>query len=225
VASPTRTDHRSRNPRGQGERLREALLEAAIELLAEAGDVEALSVRAVTAHVGVTPTALYLHFANRDELLEAVKDSCFRELRGYVLAAEREAATDPREQAQHMCMAYLRFAAELPGHYRVLFHTQTQDAPADPVLVHARTREAPAGGAAAASVTDIRGPQSGADAFADLVRGVQRCLPPERDAFGVAVMVWAGMHGYAMLRESLRRFPLPDASSFIKQLLDAHLLE
>ena len=51
MATSPRTSPRARNPRGQGERLREALIDAAIELLADLQDVEALSVRAVTARV------------------------------------------------------------------------------------------------------------------------------------------------------------------------------
>ncbi|HEY2438551.1 MAG TPA: TetR/AcrR family transcriptional regulator [Solirubrobacteraceae bacterium] len=210
MASPARSPGRTRNPRGQGERLREALLEAAIELLAEAGDVDALSVRAVTAHVGVTPTALYLHFADRDELLEAVKDSCFEELRRYVLAAEERAAGDPRRQAEQMCLAYLQFATDLPGHYRVLFHTRRGSAPADEV-------PRPSGPA------ELNWPESGAQAFGDLVRGIERCLASGLDPFQSALMVWAGMHGYVLLRESLGHFPFPGSTGYINQLLDAHL--
>src|SRR6516225_5196353 len=103
MANPPRTSARARNPRGQGERLREALIDAAIELLADLQDVEALSVRAVTARVGVTPTALYLHFADKDALLVAVKARCFEELRARVLAAEQQHAnSNPRTQLHQM---------------------------------------------------------------------------------------------------------------------------
>src|SRR5947209_1999139 len=128
MATPTRSPTRARNPRGQGERLREALIDAAIDLLSDLQDVEALSVRAVTARAGVTPTALYLHFADRDDLLTAVKDRCFGELRRYVLdavlEAERRAVADLRTQTERGCLAYLQFAADHPGYYRVLFHTR-----------------------------------------------------------------------------------------------------
>jgi AcrR family transcriptional regulator len=201
VANPSRTSARARNPRGQGERLREALIDAAIELLADLQDVEALSVRAVTGRVGVTPTALYLHFADKDELLEAVKDRCFEELRSYTLAAEQQAGPDPRTQLEHHILAYIQFAADLPGYYRVLFHTRRGPEPKKASLRSSL----------------------GALAFGDLVRGVERCLPPERDPFPVALMIWAAEHGYASLRESLRRFPFPDPPTYVSQLLDAYL--
>jgi AcrR family transcriptional regulator len=201
MANPPRTSARARNPRGQGERLREALIDAAIELLADLQDVEALSVRAVTAHVGVTPTALYLHFADKDELLEAVKARCFRELRSYTLAAEQQAGPDPRTRLEQHILAYIQFAADLPGYYRVLFHTRRGREP--------KTATLPS--------------NLGTQAFGDLVRGVERCLPPERDPFRVALMIWAAEHGYVSLRESLRLFPFPDPPTYVNQLLDAHL--
>jgi AcrR family transcriptional regulator len=211
VANSPLASPRARNPRGQGERLREQLIEAATELLADLEDVEALSVRAVTARVGVTPTALYLHFADKDELLETVKDRCFEELRSYVLAAEEQAGPDPRTQLEQMCQAYLRFAAEHPGHYRVLFHIRRCPPP--------RTARLPS------NLQELEWSDTGREAFGDLVRGVERCLPPGRDPFPAALMVWAGEHGYVGLREISGHFPFPDPATYIKQLLDAHLAE
>ena len=209
MANPPRTPARARNPRGQGERLREALIEAAIELLADLQDVEALSVRAVTARVGVTPTALYLHFADKDELLEAVKDRCFEELRSYTLAAEQRAGPDPRTQLEQHILAYIQFAADLPGYYRVLFHTRRGREP--------KTASLPS------NLGELEWSHTGTLAFGDLVRGIERCLPPGRDPFPVALMVWAGEHGYVSLRESSSHFPFPDPTTYANQLLDAHL--
>jgi AcrR family transcriptional regulator len=206
---------RARNPRGQGERLRTSLLDAAIELLGELQDVEALSIRPVTARAGVSPTALYLHFADKDELLVAVKERCFAELRRYLLAAEAKAAPNARAQAQAMCLAYLQFAAELPGHYRVLFHTRKphDDGSSSATGDHDRT-----GGP-----DDAAGwPPQAAEAFGDLVRGVGRCLPDDRDPFETATMVWAGLHGLAGLR-SMPHFPFPPVERYVTLLLDAHL--
>ena len=78
---------RTRNPRGQGERLRAALMDAARELLLELGDQDKLSVRAVTARAGVSPNALYLHFADKDALISAVMIAGYKELRTFLQAA------------------------------------------------------------------------------------------------------------------------------------------
>jgi AcrR family transcriptional regulator len=209
VANRPRTSARVRNPRGQGERLREALIEAAIELLADLQDVDALSVRAVTARVGVTPTALYLHFADKDELLEAVKTRCFQELRKYTLAAERDAGPEPRTQLEQHILAYIQFAADLPGYYRVLFHTRQGPEP--------ETARAPA------NLLELEPSDTGILAFGDLVRAVERCLPPEREPLPVALMIWAAEHGYASLRASLGQFLFPDPPVYVNQLLDAYV--
>jgi AcrR family transcriptional regulator len=211
MANPTRNSSRARNPRGQGERLREALIEAATELLAELQNVEAVSVRAVTARAGVTPTALYLHFADKDELLETVSDRCFGEFRSYLLAAEEQAGPDPRTQLEQTCQAYLRYAAEHPGHYRVLFHTRRS--------TPTNTTSPPS------SVLELEWSKTGIESFEDFVRRVKRCLPPGRDPYPVALMIWAGEHGYVGLRETSGRLPFPDPATYIKKLLDAHLPE
>ena len=211
MANSPVTSPRARNPRGQGERLRQALIEAATELLADLEDVEALSVRAVTARVGVTPTALYLHFADKDELLETVSERCFGEFRSYLRAAREQAGPDPRTQLEQMCQAYLRFAAEHPGHYRVLFHTRR--------CPPTKTARLPS------SLPELEWSKAGIEAFGDLVRGVERCLPAGRDPFPVALMVWAGEHGYVGLRDISGHFPFPDPATYITQLLDAHLAE
>jgi AcrR family transcriptional regulator len=211
MATPLRTTARARNPRGQGERLREALIDAAIELLADLQDVEALSVRAVTARVGVTPTALYLHFADKDELLDAVKDRCFRELRSYVLAAEKQAGPDPRTQLEQHILAYIQFATDFPGYYRVLFHTRRGREP--------KTASLPS------NLGELEWSHTGTLAFGDLVRGIERCLPPERDPFPVALMIWAAEHGYVTLREISTHFLFPDPTTYVTQLLDAHLAQ
>src|SRR5687767_13454229 len=70
-------DQRQRNPRGQGALLREPLVAAAIELITETGDLSKVSVRAITKRAGVSPTALYLHFPDREALLDAAIDAGF----------------------------------------------------------------------------------------------------------------------------------------------------
>jgi AcrR family transcriptional regulator len=207
---PRRADvppKRDRNPRGQGEQLRKELLDAAIELLGDLGDFDSLSVRAVTTRVGVTATAFYLHFDSKEELAEAVKERSFNELRRYVGEAESAAGRDPRSQANSMCLAYLRFADERPGYYRVLFHKS-------PKLV-AQPRNA--------GVDSTSGwPSSAAEAFNDLVRAMSRCLRDDRDPFEIATMVWAGLHGFIGL-QAIPQFPLPPAADYVRRLLDNHL--
>src|SRR3954465_14240883 len=88
---------RGRNPRGQGERLREDIVGAALRLLDEHGDDQALSMRAVAREVGVAATSVYIHFADRDALVLAALERFHRELLEAVDRAETGAA-DPAER-------------------------------------------------------------------------------------------------------------------------------
>ena len=71
---------RRRAPRGSGEQLREEILDAATELLLETGHAKAVSIRSVAQRVGVTPPSIYLHFADKDTLLDAVCARYFEKL-------------------------------------------------------------------------------------------------------------------------------------------------
>lgn len=73
------------------QRTRRALLDAALELLAEQS-FSSLSLRQVTRAAGVVPTAFYRHFEDMQELGLALIDESFRTLRAML----REARADPR---------------------------------------------------------------------------------------------------------------------------------
>ena len=67
-------------PRGSGDRLRDEILDAATELLLETGHARSVSIRSVAQRVGVTPPSIYLHFADKDALLDAVCARYFEKL-------------------------------------------------------------------------------------------------------------------------------------------------
>src|ERR1700758_4859176 len=116
------SQQRIRNPRGQGDRLRTALMDAARDLLLELGDQSKLSVRAVTARAGVSPNALYIHFTTKDELLNAVMHASYKEWRAVLNAAVPPDA-QPIEQLRAYCHGYFQFARERSGIFHVVFMT------------------------------------------------------------------------------------------------------
>src|SRR3954466_13163652 len=100
--------------------LRRALLDAGIEL-ARAGGPEAVVLREATRRAGVVPNAAYRHFANRWELLQAVRSAALSAL---AVAMEAERARLPRGASpadaaraslRAIGTAYLRFAQEETG--------------------------------------------------------------------------------------------------------------
>ena len=81
LSTPVRSaDRRRRAPRGFGEQLRDEILDAATELLLETGHAKAVSIRSVAQRVGVTPPSIYLHFTDKDALLDAVCARYFEKL-------------------------------------------------------------------------------------------------------------------------------------------------
>jgi AcrR family transcriptional regulator len=184
---------RARNPQGQGSRLRAELIAAADRILAQTGDVEGLSLRAVAREVGIATPSIYLHFPAKGALIRAVLDARFAELGAAVLAASTVEG-EPCARLRAGCLAYCRFGTEHPNAYRVLFNRVPSPPPEPgqpPLPIDA-----------------------GAANFGGLVEGVAACMrsgavPASADPMRVATSVWTALHGIVSLRGSLPRFPWP----------------
>src|SRR5262245_12859119 len=100
---------RRRAPRGSGEQSREEILDATTHLLLETGHAKAVSIRSVAQRVGVTPPSIYLHFADKDALLDAVCARYFEKLDDEM---QRVAADQPStiDVLRAQGLAYVRFA-------------------------------------------------------------------------------------------------------------------
>lgn len=120
---------RPRYPKGEGDRLRTDLLDAAADLLGTTGDI--VSLRAIAARAGVSPTAVYRHFDDHRELLRHAVAHCWREFER-ALAVAAASSDDPFLAFRAAGDAYLAFAREQPGKYRVLFSNKV-DLDADEV--------------------------------------------------------------------------------------------
>jgi AcrR family transcriptional regulator len=99
--------------------LRAALVDAAIELIAERG-VHGFSLAKASRRVGVTVAAPYRHFADREDLLAAVAVRAL-EVFAATLEAESAGAAGPEERLAAMARAYVRFAAEERPLFETLF--------------------------------------------------------------------------------------------------------
>ena len=151
--------------------LRAACLRAARELLEEDGSA-GLSLRAVARRAGVSATAPYRHYADRDALVSAVAAEGYREL-AEQLAVVRPAPSTPDDLAA-VAVVYVRFALDHPALFRAMFAE-----PCDP------TSEERV--AATAVITEY-------------VHGIVRdAFPGADDAGALATTVWALVHGLAFL--------------------------
>jgi AcrR family transcriptional regulator len=115
AAQPLR---RRRAPRGSGELLRDEILDATMALLLETGHAKAVSIRSAAQRVGVTPPSIYLHFADKDALLDAV---CARYFEKLDEEMQRVAADQPStiDVLRAQGLAYVRFATQTPELYRI----------------------------------------------------------------------------------------------------------
>jgi AcrR family transcriptional regulator len=95
-----------------------ACLRAAIELLEEGG-ATALSLRAVARRAGVSPTAPYRHYADREALVSAVAGVGYGQLAEHLVATHPEPST-PDDLAA-IAVAYVQFAIQRPALFRVMF--------------------------------------------------------------------------------------------------------
>jgi len=206
VTVPT-TPRRPRARRGEGDLLRAEILAATGRLLAETGSEDAVSIRMIADAVGVTPPSIYLHFADKDTLIEAV---CEERFAAFDAALEAAAAgvADPLEALRARGRAYVAFALDNPEQYRVIFMTRHDRAMTLDELV--------------APGEDAR---AGARAFAHLVAAVSRAVAAGAVASAspvlTAIHLWAGFHGLVSLLISEPGFPWPPVDALVDSLLDA----
>lgn len=115
--------------------LRAALLAAARSLLDEGG-VPAVSLREAARRAGVSPAATYRHFADKDALLVALAVQGFNEF-GDAMRLAFEGATEPMAD---MGVAYVQFAVDRPGLFRLMFGPAVADRSKSPELLAAIAR-------------------------------------------------------------------------------------
>ena len=116
--SALRTGKKPAKPYHHGD-LRRALLYEALRTIQTQG-VEHLTLRTVGARSGVSRSALYRHFADKQSLLATVGKEGFRKLR-QALADAWEGSGHGRIGFEAMHRAYVQFAVAHPSHYRVMF--------------------------------------------------------------------------------------------------------
>jgi AcrR family transcriptional regulator len=111
------------NARGHGEQLREEIISAAVQMLGDLADDEALSLRAVARAVSISPTSVYLYFPDRDALVAATMQRCHAEM--LQSADEAEAAHhDPARGLRARILAQAAWMQEHPGIHKVMHESK-----------------------------------------------------------------------------------------------------
>jgi AcrR family transcriptional regulator len=199
--------------------LRRALIEAGVELAREGGPT-AVVLREATRRAGVSPNAAYRHFADRQDLLEAVCSACQAQV-ARAIEAEQAAGRPPsgvpgatdagssladaRSRLRAVGVGYLRFALTEPGLFQTAFS-------ASPDMEDS-------GSAARAGDSGLT-PFQLLSAALDGLAAVG-ALPPDRRP-GAEFLAWSAVHGLAILLIDgpLRSVDADLRSSLIRRVID-----
>jgi len=183
--------------------LKEALLRAALELIAQKGPAGFTFAEAAR-WAGVSPAAPYRHFRDRDELLASVALRGFEQFEAVLAKAWDDGRPDAFAAFDRLGKAYLEFARSEPAYYSAMFEA----------------------GIPLATSPELR--DAGDRAFAVLRAAAEKlCLqvpaksrPP---VLMVALHIWAMAHGIASLfgRGDAARRALPMSP---EELLEAEAL-
>ena len=166
------------------EEVRGKILDAARDLFARDG-YDAVTMRKIAEAIEYSPTAIYLHFKDKDTL---VRELCVADFDSLARAFQRIAREpDPLERLRKVGLAYADFAVEHPNHYRLMFMT--------PHPAQTKDDEAAA----------LRRGNPEADAYAFLAGTIAEAIekglvrPELKDPHIVAQAAWAGVHGVISL--------------------------
>lgn len=166
---------------------RELILDAARELFARDG-YEAVTMRRIAQQIEYSPTAIYLHFVDKDALIRELCAVDFLALAQEFqpIALER----DPVARVQQIGRAYIEFALAHPNHYRLMFMTPRLPGQED--------------------MNDYgRKGDPAQDAYAFLRLAVVEALGQGRFRAGltdpdlICQTLWAGVHGVAALHVAM----------------------
>src|SRR5215472_617579 len=100
--------------------VRKKILDAARELFAREG-YEAVTMRRIADRIEYSPTAIYLHFKDKETLIRELCANDFRELAHAFARIAQE--PNPIERLRKLGLAYVGFAIDYPNHYRLMFMT------------------------------------------------------------------------------------------------------
>ncbi len=160
--------------------LRNELLDTAEAQLAETG-MEELSLRALARAIGVSQTAPYRHFKDKNELLAALATRGYRKLLEDLEAAAQAAGDDPDAEMKAFAHAYVGYAMENPDLFKLMFGPTLQPQANYPELY-----------------------QASRDTY-ELVRaimrsGIDKGIFRDEDDHYMANAGWSGIHGLATLK-------------------------
>ena len=159
--------------------LKNALIKAGVEILAKEG-VSGLSLRKVAQYAGVSHSAPYAHFSDKQSLIAAISTEGFTQLYTELEAAVSPYSKNPRKQLLEGVKTYVRFAEENTDTFKIMFSGVLEKEKDYPSFVEISSKT-----------------------FMLVVGVVQACqnagILPTAPADLMAVSVWGQVHGIVSL--------------------------
>jgi AcrR family transcriptional regulator len=167
--------------------LRAKILEAARGLFVKHG-YDSVSMRKIAEAIEYSPTAIYVHFKDKGELMHELCRCDFAEMSAG--ANDLAKIADPIERIRAMGESYIRFGVARPNHYRLMFMTPINPDDIRPTEEDLARKDDPA--------------QSGYAALSLAIRegiAARRFRPELNDDVElIAQTFWAAVHGVASLQ-------------------------
>ena len=158
--------------------LRAELIETAAEMLSKEG-LPQLTLRALGERIGVSRTAMYRHFPDKNALLCAVAEDGFNKLTERYRLISSDPSLDALTRLKKIGLAYIEFAITNPGPYRLMFGHEITQAQRTPGLI------------SAAESTYVE--------FLSSIKALQAEYDNNSDPLPLAAMAWAAVHGLSTL--------------------------
>ncbi|MES2833751.1 MAG: TetR/AcrR family transcriptional regulator [Pseudomonadota bacterium] len=190
----------TRKPKGEGHARRAEILTAAERIFVELG-YEGATIRKIADAVGLSSTALYMHFPDKGAILHEICRNAFERLRegqDEIIAAD----TPPETRLRRVLEAYIDFGFANPNAYRLIYLTRPDEAQ------HAQSAAQEVG------IELFR-------AFEVVVEEAEAKGRLRSGAHVTARALWAGVHGVVSLMITKPYFDWPAREVLSRTMLDA----
>lgn len=159
--------------------LKNALIKAGVEILAKEG-IGKLSLRKVAQKAGVSHTAPYSHFSDKQSLIAAISTEGFQRLSKALDSAIKSNANNPKKQLIESAQVYVKFAVGNKDIFKIMFSSALEKEKDYPAFVEISQKT-----------------------FHQVVEIVEACqeagVIKSGDADVLAVIIWGQVHGIIAL--------------------------
>lgn len=201
VEATSAVNRSARKPRGEGHERRAEILEAAERIFVEQG-YDGATIRKIADEVGLSSTALYMHFRDKSEILAEICRGAFARLTAATAEVRNEDGA-PQARLRRMLIGYAACGFDNPNAYRLIYMTRPEEAR---MGVETAAREV-----GTAVYRDFQLVVDEAEA-AGLLR---------YDARTTAQALWTGTHGVVSLLITKPYFDWADRETLLAATLDA----